>query len=274
VNPDQLKVFAEVEERHWWFVARRQIFIQLVEHLVPPHRGATILDIGCGTGGNTGAFGKGYRCVGVDASSTAIDLARKDHPGVEFIHAPDATQLDGLIRAASVVLITDVIEHVADDFLFFSRIAASVRVGGYILLTVPADMSLWSKHDESNLHFRRYDMDRLQAVWNALPIETKVLSYFNSRLYPVVKLVRWANRVRGRSLGNAGMDLAVPPELFNRILTKVLGGESSRLLRQLEGGARRYEKGVSLIAVLERREGEVAVRSKPASVAPDPYSPA
>ena len=41
-------VMAEVAASHWWYVARRELFRQLLAGRVTP--GATALDVGCGTG--------------------------------------------------------------------------------------------------------------------------------------------------------------------------------------------------------------------------------
>ena len=53
---------AALEERHWWFVARRRILTRLLTSLSLPCN-AQILDAGCGTGGNLpmlAGFGQVY----------------------------------------------------------------------------------------------------------------------------------------------------------------------------------------------------------------------
>ncbi|HEY2251089.1 MAG TPA: class I SAM-dependent methyltransferase, partial [Planctomycetaceae bacterium] len=81
----QFQLHAEIEERHWWFVARRRILRAIVEQLVPPSSEATVIDVGCGTGANLASLAADYRCIGVDTSSEAIRLARKRFPAVRFI---------------------------------------------------------------------------------------------------------------------------------------------------------------------------------------------
>jgi SAM-dependent methyltransferase len=254
-------------------VARRQIIARLIARVLPANTGGTILDIGCGTGGNLGAIQEQYRCRGVDASPTAIELARKQHTGASFFCAPKEEELKRLAGEANMILMTDVLEHVADDFLCLSKIAAAAQPKTYFLLTVPADMSLWSKHDETVLHFRRYNEKRFRALWEGLPLETRLLSHFNSRLYGAVKLTRWMNRRRGQSLGKGGMDFVLPPRAINRLLTNIFAGEANRLLGQLEGSRSGFRRGVSLLALLQRDAGEVSVRTKPAHIGPDPYTP-
>lgn len=253
MNADQLEIFSEIEERHWWFVARRKIIVQMIKEILPADSGATVLDIGCGTGGNLRALKDAYRCWGVDASWRAIELAKKQHAGIEFIHLADESQLEHLASKADLILMTDVLEHVAEDATFFSRIVAAARPQTYLLLTVPADMSLWSKHDETVLHYRRYDEDRFRSIWRQLPIKTKLISHFNSRLYFAIKLARWTARLRGCSLGPGGMDFVLPGPMMNRLLLKIFAGEARRLMQQLRGVKRGFSRGVSLIALLQRQ---------------------
>ena len=43
---------AELDERHWWYRARREILADLIRRKIPLSPGARILEIGCGTGHN------------------------------------------------------------------------------------------------------------------------------------------------------------------------------------------------------------------------------
>ena len=86
---------------------------------------------------------------------------------------------------ARLVLLMDVLEHVPDDFKFLSELLAASAPGAEFLVTVPANPSFWSAHDESNGHYRRYDMDRFRAGVGGLPVTTLLLSHFNARLYPI-----------------------------------------------------------------------------------------
>ena len=52
---------AELDQRHWWYRARREVLAALILRAVGPAKDATILEIGCGTGHNLamlGEFGK------------------------------------------------------------------------------------------------------------------------------------------------------------------------------------------------------------------------
>ncbi|HKD38029.1 MAG TPA: hypothetical protein VKB78_14550, partial [Pirellulales bacterium] len=139
--------------------------------------------------------------------------------------------------------------------------------------TVPADPRLWNLHDQSFGHYRRYDRDRLIDLWEGLPLKPLLVSHYNSRLYPLVKTVRTINRWRGATAGSAGTDFRIPPAPLNKLLENAFAGERHKLCRAL--GARRggYSQGVSLIALLQRQTGTLAVRNKPVETAPDYFDP-
>jgi len=274
MRAEQFHLHADVELRHWWFLARRQILRRLIRRVLPPDRGTTILDVGCGTGANLAALSAEYRCLGIDTSAEAIDLAKGRFPQVEFIQGMAPGDLGARICEANLVMMTDVLEHVGDDFALLGDLLAATEPGTYFLLTVPADESLWSQHDESFGHYRRYTAQRLHRLWVGLPVRTLMISHFNSRLYPLIRSIRTRNRRLGRSGGEAGTDFKLPPAPLGRLLERVFRGEG-RVLEQLLAGKRAhgYRRGVSLVALIQRERGRIPSRRKPADVEPDLYDP-
>src|ERR1700682_110009 len=218
----QFQLHAEIEDRHWWFVARREILRRVVRAVVPPDADNIVLDVGCGTGANLGALAADYTCVGIDTSAEAIRLAKQRFPHIELRTGFAPHDVRDVLAKARLVLLTDVLEHVPDDFELFSSIFSATQPGTYFLVTVPADLALWSEHDVSFGHYRRYDLARFRPVWDGLPARVVLASYYNSRLYPLVKLVRWWNRRRHKSSGQAGTDFRLPSGPVNRILETVL----------------------------------------------------
>lgn len=264
MQTEQFQLHAEIEERHWWFVARRRIVRGLVGRVLPPSPDATIVDVGCGTGANIAALADEYRCVGIDTSGEAIRFARERFPAVQFLvgHAPG--DLGPIGSEARLFLLMDVLEHVEDDFAMFSELLGALEPGSHLLITVPADPSLWSEHDESFGHYRRYDQERLAGVWADLPATPLLVSYFNTRMYALVRAVRAWNRLRGRASGRAGTDFWMPPGPLNRLLEATFAGEARALERALEGHhTQRYQRGASLVALLRREPGGINTRSKP-----------
>ncbi len=249
----QFSLHAQMEERHWWFLARRRIVRELVHCVLPPNGERTVLDIGCGTGGNIAAFAREYRCVGIDPSADAIRLAQARFPQAQFVQGFPPDGIGPILSSAHLLLLMDVLEHIPDDSFFFSDLLAQAKPGSYLLITVPADMTLWSPHDVSFGHHRRYDPDQLQRLWSRLPVKTLLLSYYNAHLYPLIRMARNLNQRLGRASGQAGTDFKLPIKPVNRLLENLFASEAwvlAELLRgrRLEG----FRRGVSLIALLHK----------------------
>jgi hypothetical protein len=146
-----------------------------------------------------------------------------------------------------------VLEHVPDDRALLERLVTAVRPGAHLVLTVPADMALWSAHDESFGHFRRYDRAGLERLFAGLPVDTRLLSYFNSRLYWMIRAIRAWNRLRGHASGEAGTDFWLPSPRVNCWLESILAGESHRLVELLRGHRQKgHHRGASLVAILRK----------------------
>jgi SAM-dependent methyltransferase len=252
----QFQLHAQIEERHWWFVARRQILREMVRAIAPPsgRRDQIVVDIGCGTGANLAALAGDYRCVGVDTSAEAIELAKARFSGITFLCGEAPEEIRPWLARADVVLLTDVLEHVFDDRGLLEPIIDVCSPGAKLVITVPADMRLWSPHDTAFGHFRRYDADTLTQVWAGLPVQQRLLTHFNRRLHPAVKFARTMNRVRGRCAGTANTDFRLPLGPVNRFLERIFAGESKHLLTAIDSNGAAYNRGVSLIAILERLE--------------------
>jgi SAM-dependent methyltransferase len=253
MRADLFELHAELEDTHWWFVARRRVMQRLVRRVLPPSPSAIVVDVGCGTGANIASMRDWYRCVGIDTTPRAIEIARRRFPSLEWITGPAPGALGATARHADMFLSMDVLEHV-DDVAMFRGLFAVAKVGALFYINVPADMALWSQHDVSFGHLRRYDAARLRALWSDLPASTLLLSHFNARLYPIVRVVRTLANLRGGSFGRGGTDLRQPPGPLNRALTGIFAGEGARLERVLDGTATPYAFGSSLVAVV-RKEG-------------------
>lgn len=251
VDVEQFRLHAYMEDRHWWFLGRRRIFRALVSRLLPASPATRVLDLGCGTGANAAAFSTDYTAVGIDPAPGAIALARRRFPDLEF-HVGKVRDAGDRIERADLVLLTDVIEHVEDDERLLGTVLARARPGTHLLLTVPAHPELWSEHDVALGHHRRYTPEAFRRLWSDAEVETLLVSYFNTRLYPVARLFRLVHRWRGAAGGAGGTDLELPPPPVNRLLARIFGGEAKRLVRALRGTSAPYGTGLSLLAVLRR----------------------
>jgi SAM-dependent methyltransferase len=263
MDASTFELHAAMEDHHWWFAGRRKIVREILHRLAPPGVKRTVVDVGCGTGATVNAFSTDYRMIGIEPSEDAVALARRRFPDAEFIRGTAPADLGSLATETDVFLLMDVLEHVADEIAMLSDIITVARPGSHILITVPARPELWSQHDVTMRHYRRYMPDTLAEIWRGLPVTPRLVSYFNARLYPVVRAARLISRVRKQAVGAGATDLSLPPAPVNRMLTRVLAGEAGPLVRHLENGRTPlYPIGVSLIAVLRRGNGDVVRRSR------------
>jgi SAM-dependent methyltransferase len=243
----------DLEDRHWWFRARRRAIHDLGTWLLAP--GGQVVDVGCGTGGDIAAFPDRYERHGIDPSTTAIEYARSAHPGVSFQIGAFPGTGGHLIGAADLVLLCDVLEHIEDDTGFLRALLSSMRPGAHLLLMVPADPRLWSTHDEVYGHYRRYTRDTLVSAWSGSPVEVRLLAPLNRRLYPLVRLARAVSGLRGGGWGCESSDLVLPWAPVNTVLERIFAGEVPALAAALRSGSVESSgRGVSLVAVLRRVE--------------------
>lgn len=244
---------AAMEDVHWWFLGRRDILDAILGECTLRGATGTVLDIGCGTGGNTARFARTHRSVGVEPSPEAVRLARDRFPSIEFVEgtAPDAV-LDEA-AAADVLVLTDVLEHVKDDVGLVARLVNVAKPGAFFIITVPANEKLWTEHDVTHGHFRRYSIESFAMLWETVGVDTALLSYFNSRLLPFVYVVRQWERWKGRATGEGGTDLRLLPRPINTTLRAIFGGEAEALRRRFGKRGPAYRDGVSLIGVFQKR---------------------
>ena len=121
-------------------VGLAQLFLSVVSRSSVP--GARLCDLGCGNGYLAGLLGqRGYRVVGVDASTSAIEIAMKNcaSDAVSFVCAP----LDDNLLARlgddrfDIVISSDVIEHLYLPRQLLEIAAGLLRPGGALLVGTP-----------------------------------------------------------------------------------------------------------------------------------------
>lgn len=101
--------------------------------------GASVLDLGCGTGDLGAAMmAAGARVVAVDVAEAALRRARARHPELELALAPIDGPLPLQDGAFDVVWASEVIEHVADTARWLSEVRRVLAPGGRLLLTTPS----------------------------------------------------------------------------------------------------------------------------------------
>ena len=109
----------------------------------------------------------------------------------QVVHQPDPNTLPFPDAQFDVVTCLDVIEHIKDDVGMMREIGRVLKPGGVALFTTPAHKILWSVHDESVHHERRYSMKEFRDKLGQAGIPRAHATYLNFiLLWPIVP-VRW-----------------------------------------------------------------------------------
>lgn len=251
MDPIVFKLHSELEARHWWFVGRRRILFPLIDALMTGRDGKLIVDVGCGTGATVGFLSERHRCLGVDTSPIAIEAARRTYPQARYIVGRSPDDLRDTAGDTGLYLLMDVLEHIEKDRQYLADLVALARPGTFILITVPALRSLWSRHDVTAEHVRRYEIEELRRLFAGLPVSIELLSFFNARLYPIIRFARFLGNRLGHSVGRNSTDFALYGFGINTLLTSIFASEGPRI-NALYGqpGGRGFRRGASLVAVL------------------------
>ena len=137
------------EENYWWFRARRDMILNLIEKRP---KNSEILDLGCATGATMEFLQKsGFTNVaGIDNSPEAIGICRSKGLNAIF---EDASRFDSGQNSFDVIIMADVLEHIKDDAEVLRGCKNLLKPGGDIIITVPAFAWLWGKNDEDCIEF-------------------------------------------------------------------------------------------------------------------------
>jgi SAM-dependent methyltransferase len=238
-----MKTMLEVDEHHWWYRGRRRVIAAELDRLPLP-RPAAVLDAGCGSGRTLELLQRYGSVAGIELDPEAAEQARRRGVGevvegrLEELPWPDAS--------FDLVTCLDVVEHTPDDRVTLRELRRVTRPGGWLLVTVPAYQSLWSRHDVANHHYRRYGRASLRAAATEAGWQVRRLTSFNSLLLAPAAAVRLAQRRRIDHAGEYRADLTIGPAWLNGVLEQPLRAEARWLSR-----GRTLPAGLSLMGVLQ-----------------------
>jgi SAM-dependent methyltransferase len=224
--------YFQTEDRHWWFLGRREIFLRLLDRYLgpaPENPARRVLDVGCGTGTMVRHLSRYGRAEGIDADSEAIRFCRER--GIERVRHVASLPLPFDEDTFVLVTALDVLEHIDDDAAMLAEIHRVLSPGGKLLVSVPAYRFLWGPQDVISEHKRRYVARELEARLAGAGFELQRLSYFNTFLFPPIAAIRLLriSRIRKHEL-RSDFELTKPGRI-NALLARLFALEAPLLER-------------------------------------------
>lgn len=150
----------------------------------------------------------------------------------------------------------DVVEHVIEDDVAVSELKRVCKDDAFVVITVPAFMSLWSNHDEINHHIKRYRKNEILELFND-PANIQYTGYFNFWLFPLVWIFRKLNNLfsvtdKTHDEDEVSSDLTVmsKPGLISKLIYKLFASESGRVLK-----GKSFPFGVSILTSWKKPVG-------------------
>jgi SAM-dependent methyltransferase len=233
---------AELDGKHWWYRARRDILSDVIARRVRPPADARILEIGCGTGHNLAMLGQFGRLEAVELDDAARTLAEQ-RLGRPIANDALPGLADTMPGPFDLIALLDVLEHVPDDRGALAAIRRMLAPTGALVVSVPANPWMWTAHDAVHHHHRRYRKSELAERAAEAGFGIDLLTHFNSLLFPPIAAVRLLGKITGKQES----DDRLPSPAVNGLLERLFGAE-----RQLVGRVP-LPFGVSLLAVLRPR---------------------
>ena len=145
-----------------------------------------ILDIGCG---DALFFPKLKQFGTVSGVEPNTELINPDNPNCADIYTGNIDETFAPQKRFDWVILLDVLEHIEQPADVLRHLCKHVNPGAQILMTVPAFNSLWTRHDDYNHHFTRYNKKTFAGMADGTGIRIDKMKYFFHWTFPAKVLV-------------------------------------------------------------------------------------
>jgi SAM-dependent methyltransferase len=194
---------------HPWIVRRFEVLRRLAGDLIA--QSPAIAEIGCGHGLLQRQIEDFYQfaVTGFDLNETAL---KQTASRVSPVCCYDVHEKNIDYQAQfSLILLADVLEHIADQDAFLRAVKFHLAHGGSVLENVPALQSLYSGYDRAVGHLRRYRIASLAALARRNEMTITRYTYWGLPLLPLLILRKlWMLGRSGEQTIAAGFETGGP----------------------------------------------------------------
>lgn len=225
------------EEKHFWFIARKEFILQNIQEYV--NKKEKLIEIGAGTGNVAKYFQKnGYENISV-GEMHLNGLKYAQSYGIEECYQFDLlnTPFENEFNA---VCMFDVLEHIPNDNMALQNVHKMLTKEGKIVLTVPSHMWLWNRDDAIAGHKIRYIKKELVKKLEQNNFEVLTARYFFISITPLLFLRRVLNKDDGSQVKEEEYNNEI---CMNSVLSNILlfisriENKLSKILPDLFGGS-------------------------------------
>jgi len=188
-----------LEKKHWWYQARDNILMKLLEHYGIFNSSKKILYCGLGCGSLFGKIlKKNNNIIGLDNEWQSLKLTQKNNDGFKKVFLGNASSINFKYKF-DFILAFDLIEHIKNDNDFITNSYNNLADNGLLILTMPAFNFLFGTPDIIGKHYRRYTKTDLKKLL-VNKFEIEFISYMNFLLFPIVLITRLFNKLFNNKL--------------------------------------------------------------------------
>lgn len=191
MNPHEYVTMYQLEDTHWWFLAKRLFITSL---LPKTSNRMSILDLGAGTGGMTSFLQTYGNVTAIENSPDALPFLTKRKLNTIELNIQHLNKLPA--KSYDMICLFDVLYHkkISSDTNVLSDIYTLLAPGGKLLITDSAIPWLFSKHDVVMHARQRYTLRELSQKIEScgFVIQRKTYLYFFT--FPVFLLIRLLNK--------------------------------------------------------------------------------
>ena len=175
----------------------------------------TVLEVGSGHGRYARLLAPRVgRVIVSDIDPDAVDALRRELGSLSNVEyrVMDGVDNGVLGTQVNVVLLVNVLEHIADDAAVLRACHQAIRPGGHVVIFVPAFPMLYATMDAEAGHHRRYRRRELEEKLVAAGFAIEELRFFNA-----VGFAGWlANKWMRSTLAGTGTNAQI--SLFDKLV--------------------------------------------------------